>query len=133
MAPGIRQHPDAALRGVATACPGLQLLVLHGSRARGEAHDRSDWDFAYEADPAFDPDGMLASLAEHLNVDRVDLADLGRAGALLRYRVARDGALVFEREEGRFERFWLAAVDTWCDLSPVLEPAYARVLESLPR
>ncbi|MGH9387551.1 MAG: type VII toxin-antitoxin system MntA family adenylyltransferase antitoxin [Vicinamibacterales bacterium] len=130
---GIRQHPDVALRKLAAAAPELRLLVLYGSRARGDAHERSDWDFAYEADAGFDPDRLLAELAEHLNTDRVDLVDLGRAGALLRYRVARDGAVVFEHDGGRFERFWLDAVDTWCDLAPVLEPAYASVLDALPR
>jgi hypothetical protein len=38
-------------------------LILYGSRARGTAHAASDWDFAYEADAAFDPDGLLAGLA----------------------------------------------------------------------
>jgi hypothetical protein len=51
--------------------------------------------------------------------------DLDRAGALLRYRVARDGAPIQERPAGRFDRFRIAAIDTWCDLAPVLEPAYA--------
>lgn len=105
------------------------MLVLHGSRARNEAHAQSDWDFAYEADAAFDADALLAALADALQVDRIDLADLDRAGALLRHRVARDGVVVFERTPGRFDRFWLNAVDTWCDLAPVLEPLYARVLE----
>lgn len=118
---------------MAAACPGLKMLVLHGSRARGDAHSLSDWDFAYEAGTDFDPDDLLARLATHLNADRIDLADLEHAGALLRYRVARDGVVVFERNPGRFERFWLEAVDTWCDLAPVLEPAYARVLDALPR
>lgn len=105
------------------------MLVLHGSRARNEAHAQSDWDFAYEADAAFDADALLAALADALRVDRIDLADLDRAGALLRHRVARDGVVLFERTPGRFDRFWLNAVDTWCDLAPVLEPLYARVLE----
>lgn len=127
------RHADAGLRAIAAEAPGLRLLVLHGSRARGEAHAGSDWDFAYEAAAGFDPDRLLAALAAYLNADRVDLADLGRAGALLRYRAARDGVVVFEHEEGAFERFWLDAVDTWCDLAPILEPAYARVLDALPR
>ncbi len=109
------------------------MLVLHGSRARGDAHERSDWDFAYEAGREFDPDGLLAALVEHLKADRVDLADLGRAGALFRYRVARDGIVVFESDAGRFDGFRLDAVHTWCDLQPVLEPAYERLLEALPR
>lgn len=133
MASGIRHHPDAALRTLAAASRGLELLVLHGSRARGSAQAWSDWDFAYEAGPAFDPDALIAGLAERLQADRIDLVDLDRAGALLRYRVARDGVVVFERHAGRFERFWLTAVDTWCDLTPVLEPAYEQLLDRLPR
>ena len=63
--------------------PGLRLLVLHGSRARGQAHAGSDWDFAYLADPGFDADELLMRLVEGIGADRVDLADLGRAGEAL--------------------------------------------------
>ena len=125
-------RPDVhdALTRVATAASGLQLLLLHGSRARHEAHAHSDWDFAYEADATFDPDALLAALADALHADRIDLVDLDRAGALFRHRAARDGVVLFERTPGRFDRFWLNAVTTWCDLAPVLEPLYARVLET---
>ena len=133
MTRAISVHPDAALRALASRAAGLRLLVLHGSRARGDAHERSDWDFAYRADPGFDPDDLLARLVEHLRADRIDLADLDRAGALLRFRAARDAVVVFERAPRDFERFWLAAVDTWCDLAPVLEPAYARVLDKVAK
>jgi predicted nucleotidyltransferase len=133
MSRAVRWHPDPALRALAMRCPGLCLLILHGSRARGEAHAWSDWDFAFEAEPGFDPDALLADLAGHLNADRIDLVDLRRAGALLRYRAARDGVVVVEQEPGRFERFALDAIDTWCDLAPILEPAYRRRLEALPR
>jgi len=123
----------AALDRVAASAPGLQMLLLYGSRARGEAHAGSDWDVAYEADPDFDADALLASLADGIMADRIDLVDLDRAGALLRHRVARDGVVVFERTQGRFERFRLNAVHAWCDMAPVLNPLYAHVLESLPR
>jgi predicted nucleotidyltransferase len=124
---------NEALRALATALPGLRLLVLHGSRARGDAHAGSDWDFAYRAMPGFDPDALLAQFADYLKADRIDLVDVDRAGALLRYRVARDGVVIFEREVGEFQRFWLDAVDTWCDLAPVLEPTYERVLDRVGR
>ena len=39
----------SALRQVAARQSGLQLLVLFGSRARGEATARSDWDLGYLA------------------------------------------------------------------------------------
>jgi predicted nucleotidyltransferase len=122
-----------AVAALARQATGLEWLVLHGSRARGDAHATSDWDFGYVGQPAFDPDALIAGLADRLHADRIDLVDLTRAGALLRYRVARDGVVLFERRPGLFQRFWFDAVDTWCDLAPVLEPAYARVLESLPR
>ena len=122
----------AALMRVGAAVPGLRLFVLHGSQARGTAHARSDWDFAYEAERNFDADHLLADLADLLKVDRIDLVDLARAGALLRHRVAADGVVLFEREPGVFQRFRLDAVHAWCDLAPVLEPLYKRTLESLP-
>lgn len=130
---GAQTDLNEAMRSVAAASRGLRLLVLHGSRARRDSHDRSDWDLAYQADSTFDPDALLAGFADLLKADRIDLVDLDRAGALLRYRAARDGIVLFQREAGGFERFWLDAVDTWCDLGPVLEPAYARVLETLPQ
>jgi predicted nucleotidyltransferase len=123
----------AALGRIATETSGLHLLVLYGSRARGDAHARSDWDVAYQAGAACDLDALLAALADTLKADRIDLVDLDRAGALLRHRVARDGVMLFEREPGRFDRFRLDAVHTWCDLAPVLEPLYAGVLDSVHR
>jgi len=122
-----------ALRAIAAASGGLRLLVLHASRARGDAHAHSDWDFAYRADTSFDPDGLLARLADALKADRIDLVDLDRAGALLRYRAARDGVVCFENATGEFEQFWIDAVSTRCELGPVLERAYAQLLETSPR
>lgn len=118
---------------LASRQPELELLVLHGSRSRGEAHELSDWDFAYLGGPGFDPDSLLSELSTALRADRIDLVDLGRVGALLRHRVARDGVCLFERRPKTFERFRVEAATTWCDLAPVLEPEYERVLERLHR
>jgi hypothetical protein len=74
----------AADRGscrLAAAAPGLRLLVLHGARARREAHAYSDRDFACQADPAFDPDALLALFRDALNASGIDHIDLERAGA----------------------------------------------------
>lgn len=57
---------DDALTRIASAAPGLQMPLLHGSRARNEAHAHSDWDFADQADAAFDADALLAALADRL-------------------------------------------------------------------
>ena len=128
-----RDSRVARLPSIAASTPGLSLLVLHGSRARGDAHDRSDWDFAYVAEATMDPDALLAALVETLGADRIDLVNLASAGALLRFRVAETGSLIFERQPRTFERFRLDAIDTWCDLVPVLGPAYEQRLEGLSR
>jgi predicted nucleotidyltransferase len=112
---------------------GLRLLVLHGSRARGTAHGLSDWDFAYLSDADFDPDALLARLSEELASDSVDLADLSRASGLLRFKVAGDGLLLFERDPGLFDRFRLDAITAWCDMEPILGRAYEAQLTRLAR
>jgi predicted nucleotidyltransferase len=111
--------------------PGLRLLVLHGSRAREDAHAASDWDFAFMAQAGFDPSLLYADLAVALGTDHVDLADLDRAGGLVRYRAARDGVVLVEAEPGLFDSFWFDAVSFWCDAGPALRAGYESVLERL--
>jgi len=120
-----------ACRAIAASHAGLDLLVLFGSRARGEARPDSDWDFGYLADERFDPLDLLPPLVAALGTDRIDLVDLRRAGALLRFRAARDGRPIFEARPGRFEEFQLEAADFWCDVEPVLRRAYGDLLAEL--
>ena len=116
---------------VAAREEGLSLLVLFGSRARGDETPRSDWDFGYLGDQAFDADSLLAALVIRLGTDRVDLTDLGRAGALLRHRAAADSRVVYAANERIFPLFWLEAVSFWCDVEPVLRRGYRAVLSEL--
>lgn len=124
--------PDV-LVPVARACRGLRLLILHGSRARGDARPGADWDCGYLADETADVCGLLAALVEALGDDRIDLVDLSRAGGLLRYRAARDGRLVHEASPGLFDGYRLEAARFWCENAPILESQYDEILESLPR
>ena len=64
--------------------------------------------------------------------EQVDLADLERAGALLRYRVARDGVLL-AGEPAEFLAFRQEAVRYWCDAGPVIRAALDDVLAGLDR
>ena len=121
--------PDAVTAARATV--GLDLLILFGSRARGNPRPGADWDFGYLADEAADVPGLLAGLVEALGDDQVDLVDLGRAGGLLRYRAARDGVLLHESGRETFDRFRLDAVRFWCDNAPTFERGYDEILESL--
>lgn len=87
-----RQIHDA-LEGLARSMPDLQLLLLYGSRARGESREQSDWDFGYVGGSRLDVEGLLAGIVEVIHDDRVDLVDLTKAGGLLRYRCVRDQTL----------------------------------------
>lgn len=111
--------------------PGLRVLLLFGSRARGDAHEYSDWDFGYLATPNLETAGLLAGLVEALGSDRVDLVDLDRASGLLRFRAACDGVLIHETEPGAADRFRVEAARFWHDVEPVLQPAYERYLQQV--
>lgn len=121
--------PLAVVARLACETPGLRLLLLYGSRARGDHHPASDWDLGYLAEPGFDADDFLARLVLGLETERIDLVDLARA--LLRFRAAGDGKVLFEREKGAFERFWFEAVSFWCDVQPIVEREYGAILARL--
>ena len=118
----------ARLRAVAAKHAAVELLVLHGSRARGDERPGSDWDFAYLAGPTFDPAALVADLVAALDTEEVDVIDLERAGGQLRHRAAADGSVVFEARRGAFEDFWLEAVPYWCDMQGVIRAEYEAAL-----
>jgi predicted nucleotidyltransferase len=84
------------------AMADVQVLVLHGSRARGDAGPGSDWDFGVLTDGTADLVALSAALTSVLGTDAVDVVDLRRASALLRYRAARDGVVLVELHDGAF-------------------------------
>jgi predicted nucleotidyltransferase len=130
MADGVTADELAA---IAPRHPALDLLVLFGSRARGDARPDSDWDFAYLAGGSLDALALRADLADALGTDALDLVNLDRAGGLLRFRAARDGTALFERRPGLFARFQYEAASFWCQAGPVIQRAYERLLEDASR
>ena len=53
--------------------------------------------------------------------------------AQVRFRAARDGWLLHEAHPGIFGKFWMEAVDFWCDAEPLLRAGYAQALARLRR
>ncbi|ACK68400.1 DNA polymerase beta domain protein region (plasmid) [Rippkaea orientalis PCC 8801] len=95
--------------------PYLKMLILFGSRARGDTHPNSDWDFAALYDDKlrnhnlkgfkwFEIYGVLADYFE-ISDEKIDLVDLNRCSPLIAHYVARDGQLLYEQEPGLFEEF----------------------------
>ena len=131
--PNASSPPFDRLAATARSVAGVDLLIVFGSRARGDARPDSDWDIGYLANETADVPGLLARLVEALDNDRVDLVDLRSAGGLLRYRAAREGRLAYEAAADLFDRYRLDAARFWCDNAPLFERGYDGVLESLPR
>lgn len=111
---------------------GIKLLVLFGSRARGDVHPNSDWDFGYVGEGGqADEDLLRDRLMTILATDRIDLVDLSRASALLRFQVGAAGKAILEITPGLFQQFQIETAVFWCDIEPVLRHAYAQILEKV--
>ena len=93
----------------------------------------SDWDLGYQATPDVDRASLLADLVGLLGSDRIDLVDLDRASAQLRFRAAGEGRVLYQSDPEAFARFWMAAVSFWCDAGPLLRAGYEDVLARLSR
>jgi hypothetical protein len=74
---------------------------------------------------------LRAILVDALHTDCIDTVNLAAASALLRYRVARDGVVLFERQPGAFARFWTEAVTFWCDVAPLVRQGHDDILAGL--
>lgn len=96
--------------------PYLKLLVLFGSRARGDNQESSDWDFAMLFDEDLrkqhEPSGwdsyrsrMILQTLLDLGDDEIDWVDLKQASELLANAIARDGLVICEREPELFNIF----------------------------
>jgi len=109
---------------------GLDLLVLLGSRARGEARPDSDWDLGFLGD-GVDHLTLRADLVEALGTDAVDLVPLGRASAVLRRDAALHGTVLAERVRGGFGAFQVEAATFWADVEPVVREAHDDVMRAL--
>lgn len=122
--------------------PQVRLLVLFGSRAKGTATDKSDWDLGVLlCNPNLDGLSFLSlglPLAEVLGLrtDRIDLVNLDRCSPLLGFAIATEGKPLYEAEPGLFHCFQVKAAKTYADtakLRQYQEKYIAQMLERLRR
>ncbi len=102
---------DELVRGVlAVAAPhDINLIVLFGSRARGDHHSHSDLDIAVSTSVQDDTERFKLRLniisqfeGPRLKVDVVIIEDVGWS---LRYRIARDGNVLYQKESDSWANF----------------------------
>jgi predicted nucleotidyltransferase len=116
----------------AEAWPELKLAVLFGSTARGKARPKSDVDLGILLDP------YSAELRFRVEADLgraagrpVDVILLDDAPPLLRFEIAREGILLFQREDHLWTDFKAKAMVDWWDWAPTHRMIAAGVVRSL--
>lgn len=115
--PGLKVEELAdSIPEILEKAPYLTLLVLFGSRARGDADSGSDWDFAFLCDEeqrkqyekggwdSFRMWGILQNAYDLLD-DQIDVIEMKECSELMAHYLAEDGKVIYERDPGSFEDF----------------------------
>ena len=104
------------------------LAYLFGSYARRQAGPLSDLDIAVllagrsNDDRCFDTRlTIIGDLMALFHFNEVDVVVLNQAPATLRYRVVRDGIILYSRDEDERAEFTARTVSEYLDFKPFLE------------
>lgn len=105
-----------AIPEILEKAPYLTLLVLFGSRARGDASPQSDWDFAFLCDEGQRQDyekggwdayrmwGILQN-AYDLSDEQIDIVDIKDCSELMAHYIAKEGKIIYTRSPELFKDF----------------------------
>lgn len=96
--------------------PYLTLLVLFGSRARGDASSNSDWDFAFLCDEEqrqkYEKGGWdsyriwrILQNAYDLLDDQIDVVEMKDCSEFTAHCIAKDGQILYERDLDLFKAY----------------------------
>jgi len=101
----------------------LDLLLLFGSRAKGNVHKFSDYDFGYVARNDFDyiKIGELGMDLEKSTHSRfVEIVDLKKAGPFLLKEIVKNNVVIFAKEYA-YEVFFSYAVRNYLESNRLFE------------
>ena len=126
---GLSSAEAAALVGDA---PGVKLVVLFGSVARGQARPDSDADIAILGGEFWDGLRIGAAIGARLGREP-HVVDLGTANDLLRFQAAREGILLHEGEPDAWVRFQAESAVRYFDIAPLIAQCAAGARRRLAR
>lgn len=98
------------------------MVVLFGSRARGEERGGSDTDiavFAGEKKSVRELSEMQIEFTEAFRVKNPEIVDLSGRAPLFLKQVADDGKVLYERKPGIFDEFQIYAFKRYVEAKPL--------------
>jgi hypothetical protein len=108
-----------ALATLAASYPSVELVVVFGSQVTGKARPDSDVDVGILGGGFWDQLAIGTTIGSQLNGEP-HVVDLGTAGEWLRFQVARDGVLVYQRTSGAWVGFKARAMIGYWDVAPLI-------------
>jgi predicted nucleotidyltransferase len=114
--------------------PELRLVLLFGSTVSEKMHEQSDIDLAFLYNNR--PEDIVAltnTVIRLLHSDSVDVVDLKSANPLLKFSIAKNCQILYEKKQGMFNEFYSLAFRMYVDtkkLRSAQETAIRRFLEA---
>ena len=144
MLPQSLDEIQLAIPKVLAQMPPLRLLVLFGSRAKGNHTPNSDWDLAvlYDEAPHRQDEQdewnwlRIESILQTelgLSDDQIDVVILNRCSDVLAHTIARDGKPLYEQKPGEFERFQAIALMSQAEQKAYIAQQRTEVRAALAR
>ena len=113
--------------------PELRLALLFGSTLSGKLREQSDVDLAFLYNRPEDVVALTNSVIRLLHTDNVDVVDLKKANPLLKFAIAKNCKILYEKKQGMFNEFYSLAFRMYVDtkkLRSAQETAIRRFLEA---
>jgi len=93
----------------------LEFVVLFGSQATSQTHEKSDVDLAVIARMEFNLLRLSDDFSSLFKRNDVEVVNLATASPVLWRAVARDGKLLYEKNEGFYRRWKVYAWKIWLE------------------
>mgnify|MGYP003393919517 CR=1 FL=1 len=112
----------------------LKLLLLFGSRARGDARKDSDTDIAFFGNKRLDlkeKSMLMMDLTSFLRTDKIDIVDLREASPLIFYAITRDGKILYAHDMMFFYEIRTYAYKRYIETVPIYEDMFKQIKKRL--
>ena len=120
-------HLTGSLTGSLTQFPAVIAIILYGSAARARATPLSDVDICVVTTPGLPTDEWESIMS--YSGPAVDLVLFHDLSPSVKYRVIREGKILYLRDEKMWHRIQAGAIRQYLDIKPFIERNARRILK----